>query len=252
MKKLSILSFLICLAVFALFAVACPNQAKQSNPSQKEEPEAEQENQDDDPDIPPLANQNIPYDVMAKSVHVALLDKDNKKKEYLPVKDFNETVSGPYAAAQNAETAYVYLKIEMEEQTGQGKDFSIYLQNISAWIPYINDSSKTKSENEKAKNEKQIFTLRRGKDTDSKFFLSRNPIPLSIGENILAVTIIPPDGNEENKGTYFITVNYDGGPGAEFVKKNNAPIPGIYCAAQRKTYKNEKKEFLWMIVVQGF
>lgn len=179
-----------------------------------------------DNDIPALPSTDVPSEVQINSLEVALIDKENKPKEFEKVQNFSVGKSGPYEAKDKAETAYIALRVNAEKP--QVGDFDISVINLNTYGSEV--------------------AFRRGTGTQVAFQNARKNIPLAKGRNNLDITIKSYD--KKIKGTYRVVVEYEGGPDFSDPKGvvPKALIDGIYCPAWRK---GDDEKFLWIICIAG-
>lgn len=214
MKRLSFLC-LAGLAFFALCAAGCPSKPKQVNttPNPKPNPKPEE--------------QYVPAEVRLKSIQTAVVNEKFKPESFADVKGFKPTKPGPYEAAEEAKTAYVMFKMQIEKPEG-GADFSVSAYNTNTYFV------ETKFD--------------RGTLPETKeFFIKDKKFPLSKGINNFKIKVKSPDGTVE--GEYTVTVNYAGGVD----ETAKIIIPGVYCPAQRKPSEGEiEEDLVWMICIAGY
>lgn len=169
----------------------------------------------------------IPEEVRLSGIEVALLTKKKKYENYVSVRDFISTSSGPYLATEDAKTAYVAIRVKAEKPFSG--DYRIELNNKTAYI------------------ETRKFS--RGSNEESSYLILKD-IALSKGHNVLEISVKSPVSDETR--VYTVIVKYDGGPDPltlEMEKRN--VLAGVYCPAQRKPLEGESPDFVWMICISG-
>lgn len=179
--------------------------------------------------VAPAPQNPIPQEINLEAIEVALVaPKDNtyEIKDYVPVKDFSATNSGPYTA-QDAQTAYIMLKPKATKPTDG--DYVIKLTNTTTYTPPI--------------------TFSRKSATDPYF--EAKMITLSKGYNILELEVKNHDGTKQ--GVYTVVLKYDGGPDPLAVEMQaRKMLKGIYCPAQRKPLEGETPDYMWVICFAGW
>ncbi len=161
----------------------------------------------------------------ASSIQLAYINERGRTEEFNNVQNFEPNKTGPYNASENAKTAYVALKVEIDKE--DNGDCIVSVTNTNTY-------------------ESPIRLFNRGTD----FFTSKQNVVLAKGSNKIDINIRSRDGSSK---TYSIIVNYEGGPGEESTKI----IPGIYCPTMRKLSQEEKDagakdESLWLIFIAGW
>ncbi|MGP1438943.1 MAG: hypothetical protein ACTTKH_07725 [Treponema sp.] len=185
----------------------------------------------------------IPQEIKVDAIEMAIYDENIKLGNFMPIANFNNTISGPYEA-EEAKIAYVTLKLKIEKPAS-GEDFFVEVVNKTTYI-------------------KPLVFLRSPDGDDNYFVLKRkyiepkthtetwynNPIILSKGYNVLEIKVKSPDKKE---GIYNIIVKYDGGPNplASSLEMRKI-LSGAYCPAQRKPLEGEKPDFVYLISIAGW
>jgi len=170
--------------------------------------------------------------ITVESIELALIDKDNRAKEYKKLQSFSAGNSGPYTISEKAETAYVTLRLNASSKTVE--NFAFYVRNRNTY-------------------EKKVTLKKKAGDGETLFNAEKN-IVLAKGKNTLDILIEIP--GKTPTAEYKIVVEYDGGP--DFSDPaGTAPtalIPGIYCPAQRAEEDDDSQNtepYLWAIFIAG-
>lgn len=169
--------------------------------------------------------EEVPKDVQLSSIKIALVDSSNQVGEFKDVQNFNAEKRGPYEATEDAETAYISLKVELKAENSG--DITISATNTNAFEGAV--------------------SLQKGSGND---FTTERKIILSKGINTLDVKVL--SRTTEIEDIYKVNILYAGGPSEPgSYSPENAPIPGIYCPTQRKEAPGETKELIWIICIGG-
>ena len=210
----------IVFGAFLVFAsiFLCGCQQKGNDNKSVPSPDASKPNTD---------NQNS-SDLNVESIEIAFISENNKPKEFSVLPSFAKANYGPYKVQDGAETAYIALRLTVDQSTSD-KNYSVSVENISAYLDKVD------------------FT--RGGGAGARIAKAR--IALAKGKNDLKITVASSD--KKATKTYEVSVNYEGGE--DFFKpEGDAPkylIPGIYCPAQRKAKDGEKESYLWVVFIGG-